>query len=113
MSRRTLLVLGVFLGIICASNGSSAEEAAVRSSAAHGENNSGDTQAVSDTFKIDDKKLTRILEADEALLQDQQALNQRLDAAIEELHTIKVRSSVRPTTSNVNQNQVNPQPHQP
>ena len=105
MNRRALLVLGVFLGIVSAPNGSFAEEAA------QGKDNSGDTQAASDTFKVDDKKLARILEADETLLQDQQALNQRLDAAIEELRIIKVRSSARPTTSNVNQNQVNPQQH--
>ena len=113
MSWRIVLVLGVFLGIVSASNRSFAEEATVRSSAAHGENNSSGTPIASDTFKIDDKKLEKILEADETLLQDQQTLNQRLDAAVEELHTIKVRSSVRPTTSNVNQNQVNPQQHQP
>ncbi len=40
-----------------------------------------------------EKKLGKILENEEALLQGQQALSQKLDAIMEELRIIKVRST--------------------
>lgn len=70
-----------------------AEEPMARSASAG--NKSTGSSATSDgaiEAKIE-KKLAKILENQETLLQAQQALNSRLDAVMEELRIIKVRST--------------------
>ncbi len=72
---------------------SHAEEPVSQSASAPSKAKSNDTQdAAANQAKIE-KKLSKILENEEALLKGQQALSQKLDAILEELRIIKVRST--------------------
>lgn len=82
------------LAVVSFSYLSHAEETtATRSASTAGKAKTGDAQDTeAHQIKIE-KKLAKILENQDALLQAQQTLNQRLDAIMEELRIIKVRST--------------------